>query len=163
AARSDSELFAFRVPTNAAPNSLITIEAGAVDTAGHTVAASTISVRVAYNQPPTVSVNGLISGQRVAPGATVNVLVQAADVAGPQTIGVKATGVVTATSTQTIAGLTNAVASFLITVPQTAVAGQFLQLDAFAVNVIGLTGTANSILLPITDTTPPTIQILPQN
>jgi hypothetical protein len=80
------------VPATAAPGSTIAIEASAVDTRGQVSSAQTINVTVLDGTPPSVSITGVTTGERVRPGQEVTAVVSAGDAGGIATIGFSASG-----------------------------------------------------------------------
>lgn len=163
AAADRIEEFAFYIPTNAAPGTTIAVTASASDTRAQ-VAQASINITVLDALSPTVTITGATSGARVFPGQPTTVVVTAQDIGNIASVRFTASGIVTSTETRPVdPAQPSIVTAFTVTVPVTARAGQTLILGATATDVAGNTGSAAQVVLPVADTTPPTIVLTPQN
>ncbi|MGC4081205.1 MAG: Ig-like domain-containing protein [Vicinamibacterales bacterium] len=160
AGRDQTETFAFYIPTGAAPGSIISVEALAIDTKGQQGQAAKVDITVLDAVVPTVQITGATTGATIKPGDTTTVVVTANDIGGIAALTFTAGGLVTRTDTRTVSPAQNAVvASFTVTVPATAQTGDTLTLDATATDRSGNTGTAARVILPVADLAPPTVNI----
>jgi hypothetical protein len=157
--RQRTETFAFVVPTNAVPQSSIAIEARVTDTAGHMVAASSVSVVVRDVQPPTVALSGKVSGQPIRANESLTLLVSATDSGHLREIGLRASGLLVRQSSQTVANTPSGAASFTFVVPDSVTTGQTLTLQAYAIDQAGNEGRAPTILLPVADHQTPLVTL----
>ena len=154
----DTETFAFTVPLTAIPGSTIQIQASAVDTKGQTTQATPVGVVVLDSIPPTVTITGATTGNKVAPGQQTTVIVSAQDLGGVASMTFTASGAASASQVRAISPAQNSVVtSFTFTVSPSAQAGDSVTLAATATDQAGNVGTAASVLLPIVDTIPPTV------
>lgn len=157
---SRTEPFAFNVPQSAVPGSTLTIEASAQDTASHTTQATPLVLRVRDTVGPTVQITGVSSGQRVAPGATVNAVIVADDVSGISSIGFAVSGITASTQTRPVTPAQLAVAtSFSFTVPANATSTDRVFLDAYAIDAAGNRGDAARLIVPVADRQAPTLTL----
>ena len=159
-----TERFAFDVPLNADPGSVIAIEATAIDTFGHSISAAPVLVTVLDAVSPVVTITGATTGTQVAPGQEATVVVTATDKGGVASIAFAASGVTTANEARAVSpAQKSAVTSFAVTVPTTAQPGQSLVLDATAVDVAGNSGAAARVILSVIDSQPPVVSLAAEN
>ncbi len=155
-----SETFAFNVPLDAAPGSIVAVQASTRDTAGQQSAAPVLELRVRDTAGPAVEITGATSGQRVRPGSTVTVVVSAEDPSGVASIGFVASGVAVASQQRAVTPAQNRVAtSFDVVVPAGATSAERLLLDAFAVDGAGNRADAARLILPVADQQAPTVAV----
>jgi len=159
-----TESFAFHVPADAEPGTVIDIQASASDSKGQVSAAAPVHVTVLDSVLPVVTITGATTGAQVRPGQQTTVVVTATDKGAISSITFSASGVVTTTSTRAVdPAQKSAVTSFTVTVPQTAQPGQSLLLDATAVDRARNVGTAARVILPIADSKPPVLTLAPES
>lgn len=155
-----TQSFAFVVPEDAAPGSTIQIEASAADTKGQVGQAVPVSITVTDSVPPTVTITGVSTGQAVRAGQSTNVVVSAQDLGGVSNVTFSASGVAVLNDSRTIDPAQNsALASFSVAIPANARPGDSVTLHATATDKAGNVGTAASVILPVADTVPPTVQL----
>ncbi len=154
-----TEDFAFNVPVDAAPGSLLTIEASVRDTSGRTQPA-VAQVRVLDAVGPTVQITGLSSGERVQPGQVVTAVVSATDPGGVARIGFSTTGVVVRSEQRDVTPpQVSAATSFQFTVPASAQSTDRVIVNAFALDTSGNRSDAAQITLPLADKVAPTVTL----
>ena len=159
-----SEEFVFFVPQDAPPGATIRIDASAVDTKGQVGAAPAVELVVLDAVPPTITITGLATGARVRPGQQATAIVSASDVGHVQSITFGASGVTAFAQTRVLDPTQPAVfASFSFAIPATARPGEFINLDASALDKAGNVTNAARVILPIADLTPPTVQLRTSN
>jgi hypothetical protein len=161
--RDQAETFAFNVPASAEPGSTIVIRASATDSKGQIVSAVPAQITVLDAVPPVVKITGATTGSQVTPGQQTTVVVTATDAGGVASISFAASGVATQNEVREVGGQKSAVTSFTVTIPPTAQPGQELRLDATATDRAGKTGTAARVILPVADSKPPTLTLVPEN
>ena len=148
------------MPVDAAPGSLLTIEATARDTSGRSQSAPVAQVRVLDAVGPTVQISGLSSGERVQPGQVVTAVVLASDPGGVARIGFSTTGVVVRNEQRDVAPpQPSAATSFQFTVPGNAQSTDRVILNAFALDASSNRTDAAQIILPLADNVAPTVTV----
>ncbi len=152
------ENFAFNVPADAAPGTIIPIEASAVDAKGQTTSAAVVNVTVVDSVAPVVAITGATTGARVVPGQSATAVVTAQDAGAVASITFTVAGAAILTETRTVTPAQNSVVtSFTFPIPANAQPGQTVTLDAVAVDRAGNIGTADRVILPVADSNRPTL------
>ncbi|MBS1818371.1 MAG: carboxypeptidase regulatory-like domain-containing protein [Acidobacteria bacterium] len=155
-----TQTFAFNVPADAVPGSLVTIQATARDTAAQSTAAAAIALRVRDSIAPTIQITGLSSGQRVAPGTRVTAVVSASDTSGIGRIGFAVSGVTVSSEERLVSPAQSpVVTSFEFTVPANASSSDRVFVDAFAIDGAGNRGDAARLIVPVADRQAPTVTL----
>ena len=158
--RDVTRTFAFSVPVNATPGSVLTIEASARDTKNQLTTAAPVSITVLDATPPSVTITGTTTGARVSPGQQTSAIVSAQDLGGIAALTFTTGGILAGTETRPVTpALNSVVTTFAFTVPATAHAGDTLTLDAIATDAAGNATSAARVLLPIADLHPPTLHL----
>jgi len=154
--------FSVPIPAAAQLDANLSLTATAHDANGLPSASSTVTVSIVDATAPTAQITSLAGNFVVSPGQVIPVIaVQAADNVGVALIRFQTTGGVTSESDAVIAPpLTNASATFSLTVPADAQQGSTITLAAEAVDAANNVGTAPRILLTVQDKTPPTVRIV---
>ena len=162
--RDRVESFDFIVPADLAPGSVVTIQASAVDTKGQVTNAPPIQAVVLDAVPPTVTITGTSTGDRIRPGQTTTVAVSAQDQGGITAVAFTASGAAAASETRTVAPPYSSVATtFSVTVPLSAGPGDLLRLDATATDAAGNVGASSRVVLSVADAMAPTVGIRTEN
>jgi len=164
AVKARTESFGFNIPATAAPGSTIQVQATAIDTKGQVVQAAPVLITVLDATPPTVSITGVSTGDRVRPGQQVTAIVAAQDLGSIATVGLTASGAAVLSQTRPIDPAQPAVGvAFTFTVAASARPTDTVVLDAFAVDKAGNRTNAGRVILPVSDSTPPTIRLRSAN
>ncbi|HXH06729.1 MAG TPA: carboxypeptidase regulatory-like domain-containing protein [Vicinamibacterales bacterium] len=159
AAASHIATFTVVVPASAAPGDL-TLRAAARDTRGAVGPTVSRTVRVADATKPIVQILQPAAGTAVDPGATIAVLVSAADNDALASVTLAASGAASFTETRTIpAGRRAEELSFDVAIPATAHGSEILLLTAQAVDVAGNAATPVSASLPVRDLVAPAVEV----
>ena len=156
-----TETFAFNVPVDALPGSLLTIEATATDTSGSTQTSAPLLLRVTDAIAPTVEITGVSSGQRVQPGQTVTAVVSrpATQAASPRSVSATSGATVRNEQRQVAPAQTSVATSFQFTVPANAASTDRVVLSAFALDASSNRGDAAQVTLPLADSVAPTVTL----
>src|SRR5207248_1389267 len=158
--RSYTASFGFNVPNEAKPGSSITIDASAADSKGQIAHAAPIHVTVLDAVPPSVTINGATTGDKIKPGQAATVIVSAQDLGGVASVAFSVSGVATSAETRRLdPAQPAAVASFTFQVPPTALTGQRATLHATATDAAGNAGAAADVILLVADATPPVLHL----
>jgi hypothetical protein len=159
AAASHAATFTVVVPAEAAPGDL-TLRAAARDTRGAVGPTVSRTVQVVDATKPAVQILGPAAGTAIDPGATVAVLVSAADNHALASVTLTATGAASFAETRAIlAGRRAEQLAFEVAIPATANGNETLLLTALAVDVAGNAATPASASLPIRDVVGPVAAI----
>ncbi len=162
--KTRTETFGFNVPPNAVPGSVIEVQATAVDTKGQTVQAVPVSITVLDATPPTVQITGVATGDRVRPGQQVTAIVAAQDLGSIASVGLTAAGAASLSQVTVIDPARPSVgAAFTFTVQASARPTDSVLLDAFAIDKAGNRTNAARVILPVSDSTPPTVTLRSAN
>lgn len=158
------QAFGFNIPANAVPGSVIQVQATVIDTKGQTVEAAPVSITVLDATPPTVQITGVATGDRVRPGQQVTAIVAAQDLGSIASVGLTASGAATLLQVTVIDPARPSVgAAFTFTVQASARPTDSVLLDAFAIDKAGNRTNAARVILPVSDSTPPTIRLRSAN
>ena len=159
---SASVAFTVTVPLTVTPGTVLTLTATAADVTGNPGASQPITLTVAADLPPHVTLNAPDASFTLGTGATITVTATASDDVGVTQLFLQSTGVVSASSQVTITppALQRTVV-FTLEIPGSAPLGSSLVLTASAVDTGGQSGTSAPLTLTVTaDRTLPAIQIV---
>jgi 5-hydroxyisourate hydrolase-like protein (transthyretin family) len=155
---SSDEDFAFYVPVDAVPGSVITVNATAVDTRGQSSEAAPVAITVLDATGPVVAFAGMTTGEKVLPGEVVTAVVSAHDSGGIVSVSFEVSGATVYSETRAISPAPASVAStFNFTVSRAALPADTVIMQAVAVDQAGNSTTSAQVILPVADTIPPNV------
>lgn len=158
---SSDEDFAFYVPVDAVPGSVITVNATAADTRDQVSEAAPVEITVLDATDPVVAFEGMTTGDQVVPGEVITAVVSAHDLGGIESLSFEVTGATTYSETRSISPAQAVVAAtFNFTVSQAALPTDALIMQAVAVDQAGNSTTSAQVILPVADTIPPNVVTL---
>ncbi|MFN8491312.1 MAG: carboxypeptidase regulatory-like domain-containing protein [Caldilineaceae bacterium] len=152
-------LFTVTAPLTVSAQSVFTFTGTATDTSGNVGVATPITLPVAVDQLPVVSISSPISGSLVSTGGQVTVTVRASDDGGISQIELATSGGVTVTQRITVTpAAASYTAPFTLNIPANTPLGN-LVLRASAVDNRQQRSASAPVVLTIVDATLPTAQI----
>ncbi|NOZ69601.1 MAG: hypothetical protein GXP46_10270, partial [Deferribacteres bacterium] len=152
--------FAFYVPIDASPGSVITVKASALDTKGQEGRAVPVDVIVKDATPPSVSITGLTTGEKVKPGDEVTAVVTAGDNGRISGVTFDVTGAAVYHESRDITPAQGSlVTSFTFTISPSVRPGDTITLKATVRDEAGLETTSSGVIISVADTIPPVVDL----
>jgi PKD repeat protein len=157
---SHDATFLIDIPASAAAGTPLTLHATAVDQRDHPSPTASLALPLRDATPPKVQITSPLSGAKVGPGETVNVVVSVQDNGPLSSVGFEATGAASASEIREVmSGGGTIVTAFQVTVPSTAASNVTLTLSARAEDAAGNSVSTTPLVVVVKDLVSPTVTL----